>query len=245
MSRLTSSTKTSPPAPPVPGVEAPSPLTLDQVLDALYGPSPAGAWVRLVSSASGFLNERFFRWVEVTNTWRALGSYPAGREPEPASFATSEAPATAYLDLIRYAAPDAGGARAPITAIWVAIPVRCDARRPYEPAPQRAPFALERAREQLARVAVTPSILLDEGAWICGVWTLSAPCDEGQASRLLLQLRQRCGGDQRRADLQSSLVRLPDTKAVDVFPTQLVTATRGGGPVHLADLEAALGGPEQ
>jgi hypothetical protein len=199
--------------------------------------------LRLVALGAGhpMPSERFYRRQQ--GQWRELGSYPSGAEPVPSAFPQREAPSPVYVDPVLRAAP---AVSSPIQAeavsvVWTVVGLRRDARRPNEPFPRLAPDARTRALEQIARVTVQPTVLVDEGASLVALWRLARPVDPGQARTLLLQLRQRTGGDSRRVDLRDAVIALPGGWAQDVYPGQRVTAeVWADPPVDVGALEAAL-----
>jgi len=227
---------------------SPRPLDIDGLLGVLFGPEPpAGTWLRLAALGGGHPQpgERFYRFSE---RWRELGSYPHGREPGPAEFPQKETPTAPYFDPVLRASPVA---TAPVHGdavhvVWTAVPIRLDARRAGEPFPRLAPNGRERAFEQLARVAVRPTVVVDEGTALVGLWRLARPLDLDHARVTLMRLRQLVGGDPLRAELRDAAVALPGPLAAKIFPATHVTAALWNEEsVDPTALDEALLGPHR
>lgn len=226
-----------PPAPP-------RALGVDALVEALFG--AAAGWLRCVARGGGSQvpQERWFRRQQ--GRWAELGSFKPRTEPGPAAFPTKEVSLSPFVDLVLKSAPAAGAPPQDngVSLVWGVVGLRMDARRPGEPRERIAPDGQARALEQLSRLTIKPNVVVAEGNAIAAIWKLAVPVTPARAQTLVLQIRQRVGGDSRRVDLREALVAMPGPLAADrVFPATPVRAEAWNKqPIDIAALEGAIQG---
>jgi len=171
--------------------------------------------------------------------WRQLGPFKAGEEPSPERLLVMNSHRGVAFDPSLRLHNAAGSPPIPMTAVWAGLWLAVQKVK-GEPAARLQPGAREAARARLLGVSVPPSVLLDEGVRVLGLWLLDKAVPVETGRWLLAQLARRLdcdrtlGGDLERAELL-----IPGTH-LEIFPPRDVIAEAVAEPLGRVKLEALV-----
>jgi len=207
-------------------------LSWQDLFGALWPAPPSHhAYLKLIDGGG-----RWEWYFHRSGQWRQLGPFKAGEEPSPERLLVMNNHRGVGFDPSLRLHNAAGSPPIPMTAVWAGswLPVQ---KHKGEPAARLQPGAREAARARLLGVSVPPSVLLDEGVRVLGLWLLdkAVPIETGRW--LLAQLARRLEGDRTLAELEQVQLLLPGTHIDGIFPPRDVIAEAVAEPLKRVKLE--------
>jgi hypothetical protein len=205
-------------------------LTWPDLFRTLWPAPPSHhAYLRLIDAG-----HRWEWYFCLGGRWRQLGPFKAGEEPGPERLLVmNNGRGVCFNPALRSHAA-AGSPPVPMTAVWAGAWLPLE-RRKGEPAARLQPGAREAARARLLGASVPPSLLLDEGVRVLGLWLLDKAVPVETGHWLLAQLARRLDCD-RTLDLERAEMLLPGVH-LEIFPPRDVIAEAVAEPLRRVRLE--------
>ena len=190
-------------------------ITFEDVL-TIAGP-PTGL-LQLV--ASGWEDEHAFFWKIATGDWMELRNEKV--QPGFWRFLTTR-PANVGFSPSGWSWPSESSAFVATRCLWAGIRLGLGLQGRHQPAPDIVPESEVTARAKLADVTLPPSLTINEGDRITGLWLLTELLTaQARLRSLLHRFAYRLGGDQALIDVPHAVVAVPGTRCERVHPTRTV-----------------------
>jgi hypothetical protein len=188
-------------------------ITFEDVL-TIVGP-PTGL-LQLV--ASGWEDQHAFFWKIATGDWMELRNEKV--RPGFWRFLTTW-PSNVAFSPCGWSWPSEHSAFVATRCLWAGIRLGLGLQGRHQPAPGITPESEVTARAKLAGATLPPSLTINEGNRITGLWLLmESLTDQARLRSLLHRLAYRLGGDQALIDVPHALVAVPGTRCERVHPTR-------------------------
>src|SRR5574337_337335 len=196
-----------------------APATFADLLAALF-PTGTDAYLKLVAEGSQRPEEYWFRPQQGRWLWQR--NYGWREQPETLELFIRAHDADLYFSPLVWSSPALGIPGSPQAAVWSGLRVTAlapNTRTQTLPRPDAA--AAEQVRQRLAEFRPAPSVILNEGDRLSGLWLLTEPPSNlGQLDRTLRALAGRLGA--KYEPPAEALLAVPGTRRTTFLPAPTV-----------------------